>query len=201
MKLICVENNFSAYNKFAGFTSAHTETPAFYVLPDTSLLKDSRPFFVPNFAMPCSIGLQLAIRISRLGRSIGSRFANRYYDATTVAATFTARKHFDRLREQGLPWTEAKAFEGSIAIGTWQPLEVFPQKLFLNIGEHNIIEGVIADMLYPIDNIIFHISRIMTLRQGDILLLGSMNKEFFIQPDTHISGTMDNTEVLHFNIK
>lgn len=202
MKLICIENNFAAYNKYAGFALNTTEAPAIHLLPDTSLLKDGRPFFVPDAAVPCTVGLQLAVRISRLGRSIGTRFAVRYYDAATVAATFTARARFDELRQRGFPWAEAKAFEGSVAIGAWQPVDgALPERLSLAAGEFGLIAGQTADMLRPADEIIARVSRLMTLRQGDILLLGSMGAEISAQPDTRVTGTMDGTEVLRFNIK
>lgn len=202
MKLICIENNFAAYNKYAGFALTRTETPAICILPDTSLLKDSRPFFVPDAAVPCTVGLQLAIRISRLGRSIGARFAERYYDAATVAATFTARELFGKLRKAGFPWTGAKAFEGSVAVGAWKPLESgLPQRLSLKVGDRGTISGRTAEMLRPVGEIVACVSRMMTLRQGDILLLGPMDAEIPAEPDTHVSGIMENEEVLHFNIK
>ena len=91
MNIFVIHNNYpSAYNK----TDADAfiiEKPVIYTLTDTALTKDGKPFFIPDFASPCTFQMSLVLRISRLGRSISPRFAHRYYDALTVGVMFTVR--------------------------------------------------------------------------------------------------------------
>jgi len=84
---------FSVYNNYvsdASLTSA--DEPLIYTVPDTALLKDDRPFFIPSFASPCTYQASLVLRIGRLGRSISPRFAHRYIDAMTVGVGFYRTK-------------------------------------------------------------------------------------------------------------
>ena len=83
MKVIVLYNNYPDF-------SLDKEELDVCVLPDTTLLKDGKPLFVPDFATTCCVQGHLVVRICRLGRSISERFAHRYYDAITVGATFSA---------------------------------------------------------------------------------------------------------------
>ena len=48
--------------------------------PDSALLKDNKPFFLPDFSNEIHHEIELIIKISRLGKNIEAKFAHRYYD-------------------------------------------------------------------------------------------------------------------------
>lgn len=98
------------------------EKPVVYTLTDTALTKDGKPFFIPDFASPCTFQMSLVLRISRLGRSISPRFAHRYYDALTAGVMFTAQNLFEYCVSHSLPWEMAKGFDGAAALGRFVTL-------------------------------------------------------------------------------
>ena len=89
MKIIAVGMNYARHNKELGHTQINTE-PVIFMKPDSAILKDSKPFFIPDFSNEIHYETELVVRINRLGKNIAPRFANRYYDAVTVGIDFTA---------------------------------------------------------------------------------------------------------------
>ena len=90
MKIIAVGMNYAQHNKELGHTQVNTE-PVIFMKPDSAILKDGKPFFIPDFSKEIHYETELVVRINRLGKNIAPRFANRYYDAVTVGIDFTAR--------------------------------------------------------------------------------------------------------------
>ena len=90
MKIIAVGMNYALHNQELGHTSVNKE-PVIFMKPDSAILKDGKPFFIPDFSNEVHYETELVVRINRLGKNISPRFASRYYDALTVGIDFTAR--------------------------------------------------------------------------------------------------------------
>ena len=122
MKIIAVGMNYAQHNKELGHTQENSE-PVIFMKPDSAILKDGKPFFVPDFSHEVHYETEVVVRICRLGKNIAPRFAHRYYDAVTVGIDFTARDLQRKFREAGNPWELCKGFDNSAAIGTFISLE------------------------------------------------------------------------------
>ncbi len=59
-----------------------------YTQPDSALLKDGKPFFMPDNLGDVSVQLAVVACIDRLGKSIAKRFAHRYYNEVSLGAQF-----------------------------------------------------------------------------------------------------------------
>ncbi len=138
MKIIAVGMNYAQHNKELGHTQVNTE-PVIFMKPDSAILKDGKPFFIPDFSNEIHYETELVVRINRLGKNIAPRFANRYYDAVTVGIDFTARDLQRKFREQGNPWELCKGFDSSAAIGTFVPVEHY--KDIQNLNFNLLIDG------------------------------------------------------------
>ena len=90
MKIIAVGMNYALHNKELGHTHENKE-PVIFLKPDSAILKDGKPFFIPDFSNEVHYEAEVVVRICRLGKNIAPRFAHRYYDAVTVGIDFTAR--------------------------------------------------------------------------------------------------------------
>ena len=91
MKIIAVGMNYVAHCHELHADEKLPEEPVIFMKPDSALLKDSKPFFIPDFSQQVDYETELVVRINRLGKNIAPRFASRYYDAVTVGIDFTAR--------------------------------------------------------------------------------------------------------------
>ncbi|HPD87583.1 MAG TPA: fumarylacetoacetate hydrolase family protein, partial [Proteiniphilum sp.] len=118
MKIFAVGLNYASHNKEMKRTFESSE-PVLFMKPDTALLKDGKPFFLPDFSEDVQYETELVVRVSRLGKNIAERFAHRYYDQVTVGIDFTARDLQTKQKELGLPWEIAKGFDHSAAVGTF----------------------------------------------------------------------------------
>lgn len=205
MKIFAVGMNYIQHNKELDGTLYKPEEPVIFTKADSALLKDSKPFFLPDELGRIDYETELVVRICRLGKSIPQRFAHRYYDAVTVGIDFTARDLQNRLRAEGKPWDLCKGFDGSAAIGEWVSIEKFRDiqaiHFRLNINGNTVQEGCSSDMLFKVDEIIAYISQWFTLKTGDILYTGTPAGVGPVHIDDHLTGWLEDRKVLEFNVK
>ncbi|MGL5920438.1 MAG: fumarylacetoacetate hydrolase family protein, partial [Bacteroidales bacterium] len=116
MKIICVGWNYPDHNKEMARTELPSN-PTLFMKPDSAILKDGKPFFIPDFSNQIEYETEIVIRIDRLGKNISEKFAPRYYNAVTVGIDFTARDLQTALRQKGQPWEISKAFDNSAVLG------------------------------------------------------------------------------------
>ncbi|OAV69197.1 putative hydrolase [Bacteroidales bacterium Barb6XT] len=204
MKIIAVGMNYVAHNEEMRNTSEGSD-PVIFMKADTSLLKDGKPFFIPDFSQEIHYETELVVRISRLGKNIAERFAHRYYEEVTVGIDFTAQDLQRRFRTAGLPWELSKAFDGSAVVGTFVPLaeagDISNLSFRLEINGNKAQEGTTADMFFPADRLISYISRFFTLKTGDLIYTGTPAGTGQVQIDDHLTGYLGDRKLLDFHIK
>ena len=205
MKIFAVGLNYPQHTKELNETLYKGEVPVIFTKADSSLLKDGKPFFVPDDMGRIDYETEIVVRICRLGKAIPARFAHRYYDAVTVGIDFTARELQAELRKKGLPWEMCKGFDGAAAIGEWVSVEKFRDvqalQFHLDINGKTVQEGRTSDMLFKIDEIIEYISKYFTLKTGDIIYTGTPVGVGPVNIDDHLTGYIEDRKVLEFNIK
>lgn len=205
MKIFAIGMNYALHNKELHSTLSKPDKPVIFIKADSSLLKDHKPFFIPDFMGRIDYETELVVRICRLGKSVPQRFAHRYYDAVTVGIDFTARDMQNELREKGLPWDICKGFDGAATIGEWVDVDKFRDiqaiHFHLDINGKTVQEGCTSDMLYKVDEIIAYISQFYTLKTGDILYTGTPVGVGPVHIDDHLEGYLEDRKVLEFNCK
>lgn len=152
------------------FIAQHADGSIF-VMPDTALHITKRPFFIPDFAEPCICQVMVAVRICRLGKGIGKRWAHRYYDQATLVTN---------MHTPALPPSQGYGFDDSISVGEWQGVEMLTEEQ----------KACAADLISKS-------SCYFTLRQGDIIIVAPHSEEF---PVT-IGDRIDIPPYLEYNIK
>ena len=205
MKIFAVGLNYPQHNKELNETLYKGEVPVIFTKADSSLLKDGKPFFVPDDMGRIDYETEIVVRICRLGKAIPACFVHRYYDAVTVGIDFTARELQAELRKKGLPWEMCKGFDGAAAIGEWVSVEKFRDvqalQFHLDINGKTVQEGRTSDMLFKIDEIIEYISKYFTLKTGDIIYTGTPVGVGPVNINDHLTGYIEDRKVLEFNIK
>ena len=205
MKIFAVGMNYAQHNKELEGALYIPEEPVIFTKADSSLLKDGKPFFVPDHLGRVDYETEMIVRICRLGKSIPERFAHRYYDAVTVGIDFTARDLQRRLRDAGQPWDLCKGFDGAAAIGEWIPKEKFLDiqalHFHLDINGKTVQEGCTSDMLFGVDRLISFISQFFTLKTGDMLYTGTPAGVGPVKIDDHLTGYLEDRKVMEFNVK
>lgn len=197
--------NYERHNKEMGHSLVNTE-PVIFLKPDSAILKDGKPFFLPDFTEEVHYETELVVRICRLGKNIAPRFAHRYYDAVTVGIDFTARDMQRRFCAEGKPWELCKCFDNSAALGTFVPLQQVGDNV-QNIDFSLQIDGKVvqhantSEMLFAVDELIAYVSRFMTLKIGDYLFTGTPSGVGPVSIGQHLQGYIGEEKLLDFYIR
>lgn len=204
MKIFAVGMNYIQHNKELDGALYKPEAPVIFTKADSALLKDGKPFFIPDWSARVDYEAELVVRICRLGKGIPVRFAHRYYDAVTVGIDFTARDWQGKARHGGMPWDICKGFDGSAVIGKWvsvEELHMDATHFHLDINGQTMQQGFSGDMLYKVDELIAYISTFFTLKTGDLLYTGTPAGIGPVKINDHLEGWLENRKVLDFFCK
>lgn len=205
MKIFAVGMNYVGYNKALNEPLLKRDDPVIFTKADSSLLKDKKPFFIPDELGTIEYEAEIVVRICRLGKSISERFASRYYDAVTVGIDFTARDLLRKLSQQGLPWDMSKSFDGAAVLGEWVSkdkfLDIQRLRFHLDVNGETKQEGCASDMIYKVDEIISYISRFFTLKTGDLIYTGCPTSGFPVHINDRLEGYIEERKVLDLHCK
>ncbi len=203
MKILAIGQNYVEHNK--ELNSKNPTEPVVFMKPDTALLKNNKPFYIPDFTDELHYETELIVKINRLGKNIAPKFAHRYYSEIGLGVDFTARDIQRRLKAEGKPWEVCKAFDNSAVIGDFLPVEqlgnVQDIKFRLDLNGKTVQNGHSADMIFPIDELIAYVSRFFTLKIGDILFTGTPVGVGKVAVGDRLEGYISDNKMFDFNIK
>ena len=203
MKIFAIGQNYVEHNK--ELNSKNPTEPVVFMKPDTALLRNNKPFYVPDFSQELHYETELIVKINRIGKNIAPRFASRYYSEIGLGVDFTARDLQRKLKAEGKPWEISKAFDNSAVIGNFLPVDslgnVQDIRFRLDLNETTVQKGHSAEMIFPIDELIAYVSRYFTLKIGDILFTGTPAGVGTVKPGDKLQGYIFDQKMFDFNIK
>ena len=203
MKIICIGRNYA--NHIAELQNERPDEPVIFLKPDSAVLPDKAPFVIPDFSSDIHHEIEVIVKINKLGKYIDPKFAHKYYDEIGLGIDFTARDVQNKLKEKGLPWEKAKAFDGSAIIGDFLPKNEFSSTenitFELTKNGQTVQKGNTANMLWKIDEIIAYVSQFFTLKKGDIIFTGTPEGVAKVAPNDILEGFIENKKVLRLQIK
>jgi 2-keto-4-pentenoate hydratase/2-oxohepta-3-ene-1,7-dioic acid hydratase in catechol pathway len=203
MKIICIGLNYRKHALELGW--AIPGEPVVFLKPDSAILKNNKPFFLPDFSTNIHYEVEVVLKISKLGKGISARFAHRYYDEITLGIDLTSRDLQDRLRTAGMPWEISKCFDGAAPIGRFIPVSKTGD--LANIGFRLEInnkvrqKGNTSDMIFGFNEIIEYVSRFFTLKTGDLIFTGTPPGVGQLQKNDNLVAYLGDDPLLDFMIK
>lgn len=205
MKILAVGMNYAAHTRELHGEGVRNEEPVIFMKPDSAVVQNGKPFFLPDFSERVDYETELVVRICRLGKHISQRFASRYYDAVTVGIDFSARDLQQKAKEKSNPWLISKGFDGSAVLGEFVPKEQFKDlqdlHFHLDVDGKTVQAGYTGDMLFKIDEIIAYVSQFMTLKIGDLLYTGTPAGIGPVSIDQHLEGYLEDKKLLDFYVR
>lgn len=203
MKILAIGQNYSEHNK--ELNSSNPTEPVVFMKPDSALLKNNKPFFIPDFTNELHYETELIIKFNRLGKNIDSKFSHRYYTEIGLGVDFTARDLQRKLKSEGKPWEICKAFDNSAVIGNFISMDEIEdiQKIDfrLDINGQTVQKGNSKDMIFPINELIAYVSRFFTVKIGDILFTGTPAGVGKVAIGDRLEGYIFDKKMFDFNIK
>jgi acylpyruvate hydrolase len=203
MKIICIGQNYLEHIK--ELNSEIPGEPVFFLKPDTSLLLDNKPFYLPDFSNDIHHEVEIVLKINRVGKNIAENFAHKYYQEIAVGIDFTARDIQRNQKTKGLPWEKAKAFDFSAPLGKFVSKSKFSQMnnigFHLDINGKTVQKGNTSDLLFSFDTVIAFISKFITLKIGDLIYTGTPVGVGPVKIGDKLDAYLEGEKLLAFEVK
>ncbi|WP_445716121.1 fumarylacetoacetate hydrolase family protein [Flavobacterium sp.] len=175
MKIICIGRNYADH--ISELNNERPTEPVIFLKPDSSILPNKNPFVIPAFSNDIHHEVEILVKICKVGKHIDTKFAHKYYEEIGLGIDFTARDVQSKLKEKGLPWEKAKAFDHSAVIGNFTSKKDYSSLENINFelksNGTTVQEGNTSLMLWKIDELISYVSQYFTLKIGDIIFTGT----------------------------
>ena len=207
MKIICIGRNYAEHIVELDGRRQVPSEPVFFMKPDTALLRNNDPFYVPSFSQELHYETELVVRICRVGKSIAERFAHRYYEEVGLGIDFTARDVQRRCIAEGLPWEICKAFDHSAALSprflSLAELGGHVQNLHFSMSLNGEVRqrGDTSEMIFGVDRIISYVSQFVTLKMGDLIYTGTPVGVGPVVPGDRLVAELEGETLLDFEIR
>lgn len=203
MKILCIGRNYADH--ISELNNERPTEPVIFLKPDTAILKDNEPFYHPDFSNDVHYEVEIVLKINKVGKNIEAKFAHKYYDEIGIGIDFTARDVQSKLKEKGLPWEKAKAFNGSAPISGFIPKSQFLDLQHLNfhleVNGETKQKGNTLMMLWNFDEIIEEISKYFTLKTGDLIFTGTPAGVGKVVVGDKLTAFIEGIEMMSFEVK
>ncbi len=203
MKIICIGRNYSDH--INELSNERPDEPVVFLKPDSSVLLKQYPFVIPEFSDDIHHEVEVLVRINKVGKYIDEKFAHKYYDEIGLGIDFTARDLQAKLKDKGLPWEKAKAFDGSAVIGDFLSKKNFSSVESINFELRNngmVVQSAnTSQMLWNVDQIIAYVSQFFTLKIGDVIFTGTPKGVAKVKPNDVLEGFIEDKKLFRIQIK
>lgn len=203
MKVIAIGRNYAAHAK--ELNNPVPSTPVIFMKPDTAVLKNNHPFYIPEFSTDIHYELEVVLKVCKEGKHIAEKFAATYFEEIGLGIDFTARDIQTLHKEKGLPWELAKAFDNSAAVSYFIPkTEVIDLKNLdfqLKINNELRQQGNTSNILFSFERIISFVSHYITLKKGDLIFTGTPEGVGRIEKGDKLEAWMLGQQFMNFDIK
>lgn len=203
MKIFCIGRNYVDHAKELG--NQVPLEPVIFMKPKSALLQPHTPFYYPEFTNELHSEVELVLRISKNGKYIQEKHASKYYNGITVGIDFTARDIQNELKEKGLPWEKAKAWDNSTVIGKWVDITPETKKNNINFclykNKELVQQGNSGQMIFSFDYIVAYISNYFSLNIGDIIFTGTPAGVSECVVGDDLEGFMEDESMFELSIK
>jgi acylpyruvate hydrolase len=203
MKVIAIGRNYAAHAK--ELNNPLPSSPVIFLKPDTAVLKDNKPFYIPDFSSDIHYELEVVLKVCKEGKHIAEKFASSYFDEVGLGIDFTARDIQNIHKEKGLPWELAKAFDNSAAISHFIPKDKIEDlnnlQFELKINGETRQNGNTKNILFSFEKIIAFVSQYITLKKGDLIFTGTPEGVGQVHQGDKLEAWIGDEQFLNFDIK
>ena len=168
-KVVAIGKNYAAHAAEMG--SEVPEEPLMFLKPNTSVVGPGDPVFYPRQSQQVDYEGELAVVIGRICRDVPVERADDVIWGYTVANDVTARD----LQRKDVQFTRAKGFDSFCPLGPWVETELDTSDLRVQTYLNGDVkqDGTTKDMIFDVAALVAHVTSVMTLLPGDVILTGT----------------------------
>jgi 2-keto-4-pentenoate hydratase/2-oxohepta-3-ene-1,7-dioic acid hydratase in catechol pathway len=168
-KVVGIGRNYAAHAAELGHDLP--SEPLMFLKPNTSVVGPGDPVFYPRQTHDLQYEGELAVVIGRICRDVAPEKVGEVVYGYTVGNDVTARD----LQKSDVQFTRAKGFDSFCPLGPWIETELDTADLRVQTHLNGDLkqDGTTKDMIFDVATLVAHVSSVMTLLPGDVILTGT----------------------------
>jgi len=174
-KIVCVGQNYIKH--ITEMKSKKTKDPVLFLKPSTSILNEGNPIVLPSISNEIHHEVELALLVGKTAKNISANNWESFIVGAGIALDLTLRDLQKTARENGLPWSVAKGFDGACPISIFTSLDQIKDiqnlQIELYVNKKLRQKSSTKNMIFYIGILLEYISKIFTLEPGDVILTGT----------------------------
>lgn len=205
-KIVCVGRNYAEHAREMGVAPPDRSStgcpsePVLFLKPSTALLVEPTHIYLPSFSTEVHHEVELVVRVGRLLCRASPQEAAAAVDAVALGLDLTARDLQAQAKKAGLPWAVAKGFDGAAPLSALVPVDgadaLASASFTLEVNGVMRQAGACAEMLWPLPQLIAHISARFTLEPGDLVFSGTPAGVAALRAGDQVRGTLNGAVLL-----
>jgi 2-keto-4-pentenoate hydratase/2-oxohepta-3-ene-1,7-dioic acid hydratase in catechol pathway len=168
-KVVGIGRNYAAHAAELG--NEVPEEPLMFLKPNTSVIGPCDPIFYPRQSKNVHYEGELAVVVSRICRDVPAEKAKDVIYGYTVGNDVTARD----LQKSDVQFTRGKSFDSFCPLGPWieTELDTGDLRVTTHLNGDLVQEGSTKDLIFDVATLVAHVTSVMTLLPGDVILTGT----------------------------
>jgi len=199
-RIYCIGRNYAEHAKEMGAVP-EKGTPVFFMKPADAVVADGRDPRFPPATSNLHFEVEMVAALHSGGRDIALADALRHVYGYAVGVDLTRRDLQAAAKAKGNPWDTAKGFDDSAPVSALVPAEgrhPVAERLQLAVNGVPKQDTSVADMLWPLPEIIAELSRLYELQAGDLIFTGTPAGVGALQPSDRVRCSLDGWATLEF---
>lgn len=175
-RVFCVGRNYAEHAREMG-KDPDRDPPFFFTKWAETVVPSGQPIAYPSSTANFHYEAELVVAIDKGGRNISTEDALSHVYGYATGLDMTRRDLQLKAREQGRPWDSGKNVEESSPLGLIHPVSevghVSTGAITLTVNGTTKQSADIADLIWPVEDIIRFLSELYRLEPGDLIYTGT----------------------------
>ncbi|MFT4150758.1 MAG: fumarylacetoacetate hydrolase family protein [Paracoccaceae bacterium] len=172
-RIFCVGRNYADHAREMG-ADPDREPPFFFTKPADAVVDSGSTIPYPPETQDLHFETELVVAIGKGGRDIAEGQALAHVWGYACGNDLTRRDMQNLAKQMRRPWDMSKGFDHSAVVGPLQPGQAVPQGRIAGLLDGEVRQqATIADMIWPVEGVIAHLSRLVELAPGDLIFTGT----------------------------
>lgn len=202
-RIFCVGRNYAAHAREFG-NDPDREPPFFFTKPADAVVEDGATIPYPQLTNDLHHEIELVVAIGKAGRDIPLETALDHAWGYAVGVDLTRRDLQNEAKEMRRPWDWAKAFDRSAPCGAIRPAAEIGHpaagRIHLAVNGATRQDADLADLIWPVADVIACCSRAVRLEPGDLIFTGTPAGVGAVKPGDVMSGGIDGIGTIEITI-
>jgi fumarylpyruvate hydrolase len=202
-RVFCVGRNYAAHAREMG-ADPDREPPFFFTKPADAVVPASGTLPYPPATSDLHHEVELVVALKAGGADIPPERALDLVWGYAVGLDLTRRDLQAVAKKDGRPWDMAKGFDASAPCSPLQPVEWIDHpreaRIWLEVNGQRKQEGNLNEMIWPVADVISHLSRFVTLAPGDLIFTGTPAGVDALKPGDHVRGGVEGVATFELTV-